>query len=556
MFAPVPCCWPDGRKKRFSGWSICRRPPFRGLDTLGQVDVDDITTVTSTEFTSTVNENSDEESTVAIDAIDDDGEYEMRKEEERKKRLAALNDDVQPDTFLFVPPLGLPAQWIEVVDSEEEEEVSNGCRVLCVRHKTGQGSLYQTTVLRGYGTVLNKKNKLCYSVQFDDFDRATVGRQYIEVITKRTFFCNIEKGLYAWTIDEAVEAERAYNEFGITIKCPIVTDARVWLELKELSFMRRSFQDHDEMLNDLSDLIFYVEELVLSDEFAALKIQRFIRKRRKFPHPVFYWVSRAFSFSAPDAVISQMHYLNGWTYIRRRSTFVGEFNSVQGEEWEEYVDSISSEYLYWHEESNTHMWIKPETHKANKLKDSNLDFKIGDEVEFRFPGDYKDEVGIVVGIRTDDETGEFLYDVTRSIIRREKRVPVPPEDFVPIKWVARFRLKKPQMDREATELARLEVQWRETLRRQKAAEERMKKKQKQDRLNDSLAKIKEKLLAVQNQADADAALVIKDKEKLEVVEIKEKEDNVMTQKEAKAAHLNAAELLDKGYTYFTSLNLF
>jgi len=92
--------------------------------------------------------------------------------------------------------------------------------------------------------------------------------------------------------------------------------------------------------------------------------------------------------------------LNGWTYLRRRSTFVGEFNSNLGEEWEEYVDPISAEYLYWHEESNTHEWEKPALPKGpGNLKEAAAMLKVGDEVLFRFPGDYKDEIGIVVRLR-------------------------------------------------------------------------------------------------------------------------------------------------------------
>jgi len=540
VFAPVPSAWPDGKIKCCSGWSICRRPPFRGLDSLGQGDADETTTVTSSQVT--IETNDDDESTI-VDAIDDDGELERRQAEEKRKKLEALNNDVEPDTFIYIPPLGLPTQWIEVADFEEDEAIEIGCRVLCVRHKTGQGCNILTIPLRGYGTVLSMRSAYCYYVQFDDFDRGPVGRQFIEVITKRTFFCNIEKGLVAWTVEEAIEADRAYNESSITNKCPIVVDSSVWLHLNDISFPRRSFKDHDEMEHDLSSLFYYVEELVLRQELAVVKIQQFIRKRRKFPSPLFSWFSQAFNFQVPDTVKDEMHTLNGWTYIRRRSTFVGEFNSVLGEEWEEFMDNVSSEYLYWHEESNTHQWLKPETHKASAAADMGLNFNIGDEVEFRFPGDYKDEIGMVVNIRADDETGEFLYDITRTTMKREKRVPV--DDFVPIKWVARYRIKKPALDREALELSRLEAKWRDQLRRQKAAAERMKKKLKQERMNEALAKIRDKLLSVQQQSDADAALV-SNSSGVEVVVVKEKEENVMTSKEAKEASLNPAELLNKG----------
>ena len=107
----------------------------------------------------------------------------------------------------------------------------------------------------------------------------------------------------------------------------------------------------------------------------------------------------------PDEVIEECRILNAWTYIQRRSHFVGEFNSASGEEWEEYVDSVSSEYLYWHEDSNTHQWLKPELSKVESEIDKVI-YKVDDNVMFRFPVTGK-TLGHYHQNSLDDETNEL-----------------------------------------------------------------------------------------------------------------------------------------------------
>jgi hypothetical protein len=205
------------------------------------------------------------------------------------------------------------------------------------------------------------------------------------------------------------------------------------------------------------------------------------------------------------------------------------------------MDNISSEFLYWHEESNTHQWLKPATHSVAAKMNAALNFKINDEVSFRFPGDYKDEIGMVSRIRYDDETGDEMYDVVRTVVKEGVRYPM--EDCVPVTWVARFRVKKPILDKETLMLQRLEVGWRDQLRRQKAAEERRKKKMKQDRLNEALAKIRDKLLAVQSEDTGPAV----NSDGIEVVVVKSNDEAALaTNKEKMEAQMNAAELLEKG----------
>ena len=234
-------------------------------------------------------------------------------------------------------------------------------------------------------------------------------------------------------------------------------------------------------------------------------------------------------------MVKEFEDLNGWTYIRRRSTFIGEFNSALGEEWEEYMDSVSSEYLYWHEDSNSHQWVKPPLN--TKTEEASKNFKVDDEVMFRFTGDYKDDIGIITTLRQDDETGEMMYDVVRTVIKDFKRYKM--ENAVPEKWVARFRLKKPILDKEALMLHKLDIQLTEVLRRAKAADERKKKKQKQEKMNEALSKIRERLLAVQVEEESDGIVTLKD----DAASTSVNQVAAQTAKEKQSASMSAAQLL-------------
>ena len=148
---------------------------------------------------------------------------------ELKNMNPIVNDEeIEPDNFVFIPPLGLPALWIEVTDPDEEDELYDGCRVLAYRHRRGPDSFLPKTPVKEYGTVLKKTGQLVYLIQFDDGDRTPLGRHFIEVISKKSYFCNLENGLYAWSIEEAVVAEKNYVENKITISCPILIDSKAW----------------------------------------------------------------------------------------------------------------------------------------------------------------------------------------------------------------------------------------------------------------------------------------------------------------------------------------
>ena len=258
----------------------------------------------------------------------------------------------------------------------------------------------------------------------DDAERRYIGRQYIEPITKRTFFASIERGIWAWSVEEAAELNRQWMDEGIPQQNPLVLDVPDWIHLKSRSFLRRSFEHYDEFEDESSNLIFYIDDLLSRDDMKIRLIQKNMRTICRFPcrqRPATRiekmsngggetwllpgvnstkhtgWISSSYSLRMPAECIEESRILNAWTYIRRRSKFVGEFNSITGEEWEEvgivsyfriyvgltilslensfngcitfqYVDSVSSEFLYWHEDSNTHQWIKPVIHRVDDSK--------------------------------------------------------------------------------------------------------------------------------------------------------------------------------------------
>ena len=588
VFCPVPCCWEDGKTpKRWGGWSICRRPPYLGYDTIGAPEGD----------VSTVSVVSAQDSVTAADSdedADDRSEFTTQSERSRKRaerkaarelKEAQEESEVQLDFFPFLPPPGLPEGWIEVADYEEDADLYLGCRVLATKHRTGSSCKLAQTPIREYGTILKKANPLVHCVQFDDSERRNVGRQHIEAITKKTFYVNIEKGLCAWTVEEAGELDFHYVHHGTTQKCPLTLDVPDWIMLKDRSLVRRSFKHYDEYEDELSGLIFFVDELVSMDDRKARLIQRYVRAWKFFPCmlPVTTkierlqnggresciltfannitfagWQCTGFSSYMPDEVIEESRILNAWTYIQRRSHFIGEFNSASGEEWEEYVDSVSSEYLYWHEDSNTHQWLKPELSKVESEIDKVI-YKEDDNVMFRFPGDWQDTLGIITRIRVDDETNEPMYDVCRTKKYFDKMIRDEKQD--PEQWIARHRIKKPILDQEQAFFQKLDIQLTSNLRRTKAAEERKKKKEKQDRMNEQLAKIRDKLLAQQSEEQKDGQALIAAAEANTIVKkdgkenenqlqvIKEEEvgaqKEVITDKENAAKNMSAAQLLQK-----------
>jgi hypothetical protein len=166
VFALVPPVWPDGTPKKWSGWRLCRRPPFdTKLENLGMVEEEDEEDVPPAlgKFKNLKIEGGKDEQgkmrsgetplvrnsfiTKSIrwkdDGVDDNSLLTGGQQTPQYVDVSSdsdSNDDEEikpPPSLLaaFAPsfyrsPLGLPVGWVEAIDPEEPEEIPIGTRVL------------------------------------------------------------------------------------------------------------------------------------------------------------------------------------------------------------------------------------------------------------------------------------------------------------------------------------------------------------------------------------------------------------------------------------------
>lgn len=239
-----------------------------------------------------------------------------------------------------------------------------------------------------------------------------------------------------------------------------------WDDFFEKSVFRRTFGEWVEYINPYIDQVFYMQTETHTAEQAALQLQSNYRGMFHKARPYAEWMSTAFSFDVPEAVAVLMRERAGWAYLRRRSTNVGEFLDLEGAEWEEYTDRKTSEFFYWNEEDNQYQWEKPQVFQR-KLDTKEL-LKVGEEVMFIFPGRRVEEIAVITKVRFDDETGEDMYDLVHKY--------VPDMAF---KWIARIHIKFVPKEGDALMLAKLEVKWKQLLRRKREADERKAKRDKE-----------------------------------------------------------------------------
>ena len=109
------------------------------------------------------------------------------------------------DSYPFVPPPGLPAGWIEVLDVEEPQDLPRGTRVLIDMREKGPGVPFI------YGNIITRinKKKSVYLVRADLNGGTTmkVARSRIETIGRASFFTNLQSGESAWTVEQAAAKE-------------------------------------------------------------------------------------------------------------------------------------------------------------------------------------------------------------------------------------------------------------------------------------------------------------------------------------------------------------
>jgi len=346
---------------------------------------------------------------------------------------------------------GLPPGWIELYDVEEPAVLKYEDRVLVTRYASD---------LRKYATVKKEVKRGFYLVKYDDRTVAdeTVERSYLELISRKRFFFHPATGQSAWSTFQAQSNPIESQSLTLT--------GVGWFECYKKSIYRRTFGDWVEMINPYIDQVFYMHTDNFAIEKAILHMQSVFRTKMRKPRPFIEWTSVSFTFDVPDVVLTLMKEIGGWAYLRRRSTNVGEFQDLEGAEWEEYTDKKTSEYFYWNEDANAYQWEKPEVFKR-KLDAKEL-LKEGEDVMFVFPGRRQEEMAVVTKVRFDDETGEDMYDLVHKYV---------PD--LAYKWIPRMQIKFVPKEGDALMLAKLEVKWKAQLRRKRDADERKAKRDKE-----------------------------------------------------------------------------
>ena len=474
IFAMVPSTWPDGTKKRLTGWQLCRRPALQGFDQFGapKMGEGDETTVTSTSTHPSQTGSLFRGNPVPIEALDE---------------IQSL------DEYPYLPPHGLPAGWVEVSDPEEPEEIRKKSRVLV---KMVEGFEFM------YATIVESVSQGFYKVKFDvpvgnanGPLYATVQRERIvQVITRPSFYCHVESGQSAWTIEDACGKNGPEKIFQSSPLCLTGTE---WLDLYKNSTARRVFgkipEMYEEMVDSRTGILFYANVDVVKREAKALRIQTAVRRFYRFPLPYLKLTSYAYSVYPTDEVKHLMRLRGGWSYLRRRAYMIGEFLSSDQEEWEEWVDKETSEYFYWQEQSNRYSWDKPEV-PERKLEVIEY-IPIGTEVLFRFPKERDEEICLVTRLRFDDETGGDCYDIVCKTDNNKV-----------VKWLPRMRIKLKPAGNEEMHMKRFEKQWKNVLRRVREKEQALEKRRKELQDAADLKRAEEMKLGIVREEDADSKI--------------------------------------------------
>lgn len=228
MFAVCPPCRPDGSPKTHAGWMLFRRPPpkeKRDLENFGQkvkkakemnTDIEE-GSVGSALDSSII---SDTTASTKTGSLIQDSVVEL-------DTVAAM---LTTEDFPYVPPAGLPKGWIEVLDSEELDDIPLGNRVLV---KMFKGVPYL------YGNIVAKINPGFFRVRYDvTVIEEIVERSRIQVISKPVFYCNLETGESAWTIKQA--KKNPYPSSSLRLP------GKEWADMFTRSIKRRGFEDNFE----------------------------------------------------------------------------------------------------------------------------------------------------------------------------------------------------------------------------------------------------------------------------------------------------------------------
>ena len=539
VFAMIPRYFPGGALKAESGWMICRL-----CTTFTEVASD---SRTLDDGSLMLGRHGEDASLAEASLSDSEGSMQSQSvdsqhgsigsmvsfENESKSAGRPAEDPLVSAVKSLLPPgtplrPGLPLGWLELYDIEEPPVLKYGDRVLVKRYSSD---------FKKYGTIKFEVKKGFYRVTYDDRNVAdeTLQRSYLELTSRRKFFCNVLTGQAAWSVREAKDGP--VESQSLTLTGP------GWLAFYEKSVFRRAFGGWNEMLNPYIDQIYYVHTDNFAMERAILQLQSLFRSKARKARPYEEWTSVSFTFDTPEAVEELQREIGGWAYLRRRAENVGEVLDIEGDEWEEYTDKKTSEYFYWIEESNKYQWEKPAVFQR-KLDVAEL-FKVGEDVMYIFPGRRTEEMAVITKVRFDDETGEDMYDLVHKYV---------PE--LVCKWVGRIQIKFVPKEGDALMLAKLEVKWKAQLRRKRDADERKAKRDKELAMAAELRRLEEMKSMAYRMGKRDESAVSNStriirgrirrmeleeqelREELDVTQGKERRDRVQAMMEEKKSERN------------------
>ena len=425
---------------------------------------------------------------------------------------------------LILPIYLLNKSWLEIYDVDEPETLRYGDQVLCTRFLQPWPKLT--------GRVKSIVKPGFYQIRLDDrvMGDEIFERSQLELTSRPRFFFNVFTGESTWIKDDimprkkdgGIAGSEEASEIGAgevselnsegeeegnaippvpgTPSAPGAVSTRAllppippkpasfqssqslqisgpdWLQFYEEAEMRRSFDEIDEMYHTALNMIFYVNFTIYKEELSALRLQKIFRQKKCQSNRHVPWKSFAFSFDTPDKVRHLKKVKAGWAYLRRRADSVGDFRDEDGMEWEEYIDKLSSEYFYWQEDENLFSWIKPNVFQ--RKKDPVNKYSENEEVLYRFPGRRTEEPAIILKVRFDDETGEDKYDLVHKYNAELK-----------YKWIPRIQIKPMPLEGDALLLAKMEMKWKNVIRRRREAEERKKQRDKEMKIQEELQRL-------------------------------------------------------------------
>jgi hypothetical protein len=305
------------------------------------------------------------------------------------------------------------------------------------------------TGIKAYGTIISVNKYQTYVIRLATDNIATLHRNELSLLGGDCFYFNSMNSLSHWGTEST----------SLSSSSTLQLSAHKWSSVHEQCELRRSFSTHDECCDMFSGRLFYIDIPQLEREGAARTLQKLVRQKFCLCIPL-DWGTTAFTFDKPKSVQEEEWKIAGWAYLRRRSSCKGTFYDINKIEWEEYIDSKSSEYFYLNPVDRVYKWEKPESAKIINGRDL-LD--VGERVLYQFTGDIAEEMCILTKCRTDDSTGEDMYDV------QSMQLPNKTDS-----WIQRIKLKRVPPSLEDASLKKLEATWILQIRRQRAAEERRK----------------------------------------------------------------------------------